>query len=150
MSSFNTTTTYSRIHVSRIMSSIQHQQRLLAEASLGLFSATYEEILKSKGLKHGPVSGQELLEMMNEAIFGDGDVLAPQKPNSETAPEQATWEEQRNQRFRCDLLSLIRKRKVPRARRRSELAHRIQKRRSCGLLFLGCEFISDRKNPRAI
>ena len=30
------------------MSSIQHQQRLLAEASLGLFSATYEEILKSK------------------------------------------------------------------------------------------------------
>ena len=23
-------------------------------------------------------------------------------------------------------------------------------RRSCGLLFLGCEFISDRKNPRAI
>ena len=48
MSSFNTTTTYSRIHVSRIMSSIQHQQRLLAEASLGLFSATYEEILKSK------------------------------------------------------------------------------------------------------
>ena len=132
------------------MSSIQHQQRLLAEASLGLFSATYEEILKSKGLKHGPVSGKELLEMMNEAIFGDGDVLAPQKPNSETAPEQATWEEQRNQRFRCDLLSLIRKRKVPRARRRSDLARRIQKRRSCGLLFLGCEFISDRKNPRAI
>ena len=103
------------------MSSIQHQQRLLAEASLGLFSATYEEILKSKGLKHGPVSGKELLEMMNEAIFGDGDVLAPQKPNSETAPEQATWEEQRNQRFCCDLLSLIRKRKVPRARRRSDL-----------------------------
>ena len=38
-----------------------------------------------------------------------------------------TWEEQRNQRFRCDLLSLIRKRKVPRARRRSDLARRIQK-----------------------
>ena len=37
-----------------------------------------------------------------------------------------TWEEQRNQRFRCDLLSLIRKRKVPRARRRSDLARRIQ------------------------
>ena len=61
-----------------------------------------------------------------------------------------TWEEQRNQRFRCDLLSLIRKRKVPRARRRSDLARRIQKRRSCGLLYLGCEFISDRENPRAI
>ena len=37
-----------------------------------------------------------------------------------------TWEEQRNQRFRCDLFSLIRKRKVPRARRRSDLARRIQ------------------------
>jgi len=106
MSSFNTTTTYSRIHVSRIMSSIQHQQRLLAEASLGLFSATYEEILKSKGLKHGPVSGKELLEMMNEAIFGDGDVLAPEKPNdtsaSEQAPEQASTKELQPESYVCE------------------------------------------------
>lgn len=103
MSCFNTTTTtYSRIHVSRIMSSIQHQQRLLAEASLGLFSATYEEILKSKGLKHGPVSGTELFDMMKEVIFGDGDVLAPEKPNSETAPEQASTKELQQESYVCE------------------------------------------------
>ena len=52
-----------------IMSSIYEIQRSLAESSLGLFAMTYEDVLKKNGMKHGPRTGAELMEMMRDEVF---------------------------------------------------------------------------------
>lgn len=52
-----------------IMPSIYEIQRSLAESSLGLFAMTYEDALKKNGMKHGPRTGAELMEMMRDVVF---------------------------------------------------------------------------------